>query len=185
VIPRSWVPYGGLQGGGVPGLRRRSRRSVPAFTIVEATIATLVVAVMFVVALNTVGASRLTQYRASQVSRGRLLAESLCAEILRQDYQDPDGTPIFGREADESAVTRAAWDDVDDYEGLSESPPVARDGTVLADTAGWKRTVQVEWVDAADPRQTETTETNVKRITVTALYGNVPQAVLVVLRADN
>jgi hypothetical protein len=139
---------------------------------------------MFVAALNTVGASRLTQYRASQVSRGQLLARLLITEILRQSYQDPDGTPVFGREADESATTRAAWDDVDDYHGLSETPPVARDGTALSSSAGWKWTVRVEWVDATDPVTVKGTESGAKRITVTVTYKDVPQAMVVVLSTE-
>jgi len=170
-------------GGCRPKTPPDSRLLPAAFTIVEAVISTVIVAVMFVAALNTVGASRLTQHRASLVSRGRLLAESLMSEILRQDYQEPDAVPVFGRESGELATTRAAYDDVDDYHGWSASPPVARDGAPLANTTGWKRTVQVEWVDPADPKQVETTESSVKRITVTVSYNGVPQATFVALKA--
>jgi MSHA pilin protein MshD len=164
---------------------RGAPRRPAAFTIVEAMISTIIVAVMFVAALNTVGASRLTQYRASQISRGQLLARLLITEILRQSYKDLNGTPVFGREADESATTRAAWDDVDDYDGLSETPPVAKDGTALTDAAGWKWTVRVEWVDPADPAVVQSTESSAKRIRVTVTYKDVPQAAVVVLRTDN
>lgn len=161
------------------------RTSARGFTLVEAILATIIVAVMFVAALNTVGASRLTQYQAAQVSRARLLAELLTAEILRQAYKDPDGTPVFGRESNEAAAPRTGWDDVDDYHGLSDTPPVAKDGTALINASGWKRTVTVQWVDPADATQVRTTETGVKRITVTVTYADVPQAVVVVLKTDN
>ncbi len=162
-----------------------AHRSPAAFTIVEAVISTIIVAVMFVAALNTVGASRMTQYRASQINRGQLLARLLTAEVMRQSYKDPDGTPVFGREANESASPRTNWDDVDDYDGLSETPPVARDGTALANSTGWKWTVKVEWVDPADPSVVKTTESSAKRITVTVSYKDVPQAPAVVVRTDN
>jgi type II secretory pathway pseudopilin PulG len=139
-------------------VRRDSRDVLAAFTMVEALISTVIVAVMFVAALNTVGASRLTQHRASLVSRGRLLAESLMSEILRQDYQEPDEAPAFGRESGELATTRAAYDDVDDYHGWSASPPVAKDGVPLTNTTGWTRTAQVQWVDPANPTQIGPTE---------------------------
>jgi MSHA pilin protein MshD len=164
-------------------LRRRTRAG--AFTIVEAVMATIIVGVMFVAALNTVGAARLTQYRASLVERGQLLARLLTAEIVRQSYEDPDGTPVFGRETNESAAPRTTWDDVDDYDGLSETPPVARDGTALTNFAGWKWTVKVQWVDPADPSVTKAAESGAKRITVTVTYQDVPQAVVAVLRTDN
>ncbi len=172
-------------GGCTWNVRRDSRDVLAAFTIVETVISTVIVAVMFVAALNTVGASRLTQYRASLVSRGRLLAESLMSEILQQDYQEPDEVPAFGRESGELATTRAAYDDVDDYHGWSASPPVGKDGTPLTNTTGWVRTAQVQWVDPANPTQTVATESGVKRIMVTVAYNDVPQATLVALRTDH
>ncbi len=153
-----------------------------AFTIVEAVISTVIVAVMFVAALSTVGASRVTQHKAALVSRGRLLAESLLSELLQRSYEDPDGGAVFGVESGESSTTRTDFDDVDDFDGWSSSPPVDRDGTPLTDSIGWRRTVQVEWVDLSDPGQVKTVETGVKRITVTVEYGDVPQASLVALR---
>lgn len=176
---------------GVPALAQHSsippfHHSTPfarrAFTIVEATISTIVVAVMLVAALNTVGASRMTQHRAALVSRAQLLAEALLAEVLQQRYEEPEGTPAFGREAGELATTRAAWDDVDDYDGWSASPPTEKDGTVLANATGWKRTVTVARIDPQDPGQARATETGAKRITVTASYHDVPQAVVVAIR---
>ena len=151
----------------------------------EATISTIIVAVMLVAALNTVGASKATQHRATLVSQGQLLAEALMTEILEQDYQDPDGTPVFGLETGESATGRTAYDDVDDYHGWTSSPPVARDGTTLANAANWKRTVTVERIDPLDPDTVAAAETGAKRITVTVLYGNVPQAKLVAIRTHS
>ncbi len=167
-----------------PQARPALRRLSAAFTIVEAVISTIIVAVMFVAALNTVGASRLTQHRASLVSRGQLLAEALLAEILRQSYQEPADTPVFGREAGELATSRTNYDDVDDYHGWSATPPTAKDGTTLANSTGWQQTVTVEWVDPVVPTQTAATESGVKRITVTVAYNAVPQATLVALRAN-
>jgi MSHA pilin protein MshD len=164
----------------------RQRAGHPrAFTLVEAVISILIVGIMFIAAMNTVGASRLTQHKASLVSRGQQLAESLASEMLRQNYEDPDGTPAFGRESNESATPRTSWDDVDDYDGLSESPPATKDGTALTNATGWKRTVKVEWVDPANPSQVQTVETGVKRIVVTVAYNGVPQATLVCLKTDS
>jgi type II secretory pathway pseudopilin PulG len=153
------------------------------FTIVEAIISLIIVATMFVAALNTVGTSRLSQYKSSLGSRGRLLAESLMTEILRRNYQDPDGQSVFGREPGESASTRADFDDVDDYHGWSSSPPVEKDGTLIPGLTGWKRSVTVEWVDPLDVTQVRTTETNVKRVTVTVSYDDVPVISLVGIKS--
>jgi len=165
--------------------RLRPGKGWLAFTIVEAMISTVIVGIMFVAALNTVGASQLTQHKASLVCRSQQLAESLMSEILRQSYKDPDGTPVFGRESNESATPRMSWDDVDDYDGLSESPPATKDGTALTNATGWNRTVKVEWVDAGNPAQVQTVETGVKRVIVTVAYNSVPQATLTTLKTDS
>jgi type II secretory pathway pseudopilin PulG len=152
-----------------------------AFTIVEAVLSTVIVAVMFVAALNTVGASRLTQRRAALTSQGRLFAEMLLSEIVQQSYEDSDGSPVFGPEAGESTTTRADFDDVDDYNGWSKRPE-AKDGTALPNSTGWTQTVTVEWIDRLDPALVQGAETNAKRITVTTSYSNVPQVTLVAIR---
>jgi type II secretory pathway pseudopilin PulG len=164
----------------IPDFRRQA-----GFTLMEAVISTVIVAVMFMTALNTVGASKITQHKTSLVSRGRMLAESLLAEILEQSYQEPGDTHVFGRESGELQTSRAAYDDVDDYNGWSESPPVAKDGTALPNSANWRRTVTVEWVDPLNPGQASSTETGAKRITVVATFKNVPQATVVAVKAAN
>jgi type II secretory pathway pseudopilin PulG len=163
----------------------RNPPSLPGFTLVEAAISTIVVALMLVAALNTVGASRITQHKAALVSRGRMFAESLMAEVLQQSYQEPGETYVFGREAGESETSRTAYDDVDDYHGWFESPPVAKDGTALPNSADWSRTVTVAWVDPLDPQQVSGTETGAKRITVVAAFRNVPQATVVAVKTAN
>jgi MSHA pilin protein MshD len=163
--------------------RHADARCVRAFTLVEAVISIVIVGVMLVAGLTTVGASRVAQHKAALTIRGRLLAGQLLSEILEQSYLDPDGNAGFGREAGESGATRADFDDVDDYHGWTCNPPTARDGTVLANSAGWTRSVTVEWIDPLDPTQVRAAETNAKRVTVTAAYNNAPQASLVAIRA--
>jgi type II secretory pathway pseudopilin PulG len=160
----------------------RGRAGGGGFTLVEAVLSTVVVAVMLVAALNTVGASRLTQHKAALVSQGRMFAEALLAEILQQSYQEPGTTGTFGREAGELDTSRAAYDDVDDYHGWTELTLVAKDGTTLSNATNWKRTVTVEWVNPLDPTQVSGTETGAKRITVVAAFRNVPQATVVAIK---
>jgi len=169
------------------GLRVEPRHDMchaflPGFTIVESVLSTIIVSVMLVVALNLVGTSKLTQQKAALASRGRLLAEDLLSEILRQNYQEPDETVLFGRETGELATSRGAYDDVDDYQGWSGSPPATKSGAALANATGWKRTVTVERIDPLDPATVKGVETGAKRITVTAYYLSVPQASLVAVK---
>jgi type II secretory pathway pseudopilin PulG len=156
-------------------------RNAPAFTLVEAVISTMLVAVMFVAALNTVGTSMLTQRRSALTTRGRMFAELLLSEVLQQDYKDSGANPVFGPETGESTATRADFDDVDDYTGWS-GVPTAKDGTALPNSAGWMQTVTVQWIDRLNPSLVQAAETGAKRITVTTSFNSVPQVTLVAIR---
>jgi len=162
---------------------REGRRT--GFTLVEAVLSLVIVSVMLVAVLSTVGASRLSQYRTSQYSRGQLLAESLMAEILPQDYLDPNNPPVFGTESGESTITRADFDDVDDYDGWSSSPPMQKEGTHIPGLAGWQRRVTVKWVNPADTGEVKSSETNAKRITVTVSCDNKQVGSLTAIRTNS
>ena len=109
----------------------------------------------------------------------------LTHEILQQSYTEPVSTPAFGAESGEA--TRTAFDDVDDYNGLNETPLTNRDGSAIGvpGPATWRRTVSVVWVNPstladASPQA----ETGVKKITVTVLHRGFAAAKLVTIRTN-
>ena len=65
-----------------------ARRS---FSLVEVVVSVLIMGVMFVAALNTVGAARGGEYRLAEREQALLLAQALMAEILQQAYIDAAG----------------------------------------------------------------------------------------------
>jgi hypothetical protein len=153
-----------------------------AFTLVEATIAMLLVSVMLVAAMRATAASGLVQYKAAERATARHLADGLIAEITPLSYEDPDGTPAFGRESGESTTSRSGWDDVDDFDGWTESPPQLLDGTAMDKLSGWQRIVKVERIDAANPSQLAAGDTGAKRITVTVQRNKAVVATRVAIR---
>jgi MSHA pilin protein MshD len=98
-----------------------SRRLRSGFSIVEVTVSIVLTGIMLTVALQTVSQSNLTQHRTLERARAGELARMLANEILQHSYVEPVAAATFGAESGE---TRATYDDVDDYNGLSESPPV-------------------------------------------------------------
>ncbi|MCZ6654254.1 MAG: hypothetical protein O7D91_14655 [Planctomycetota bacterium] len=150
--------------------------------MVEVIISMVVVGGMTVAALNTVGAAKLGSQKITSRNSGTLLAQQLMAEILTQGYAEPVGAPVFGLEPPESASLRTDYDDVDDYDTWSASPPQYKDGTVIPDLDGWARHVTVAWVTATDLSVTSGSETNVKRITVTVTYNGMEVASLTAVR---
>ncbi len=151
---------------------RRGRVVRRGVTIVEAAISMLIVGLMMVAALNTVAASGVRQHRAADKSRARFLAQDLMAEIVQQPYADADEVlEAIGPNAGE--LTRAAFNDVDDYHGFTESPPRYRDATPIPGLDNWERRVSVQWVSPATPGTSSIFPTGVKRITVQVFHrGN-------------
>ena len=93
------------------------------------------------------------------------LADS--AEYL---FEDPDlGAGSFGTEE----ASRSAYDDIDDYDGLSNSPPERINGTALSDYGGVTRSATVDNVLLTDPDPVTPEadgSTDFKRIRVTVAW---------------
>jgi len=159
-------------------------RSANGFTLVEAVIASVIVGVMVVAALNTLGASARARRIQATRSQGPALAGELMAEILQAPYSDPDGSPRFGPEGSERARPRSRYDDVDDYHNWSASPPQLKDRTVLKDLAGWRREVTVAYANPDNPAANVGSDQGLKRITVTVTDPSGKQASVVAIRSD-
>jgi len=143
-----------------------------AFAMVEVVIATLVVGVTLVAALNTLGAARGGEYKLAERGRALLLARDLMAEIMQQPYSDPvTGIDSFGLVASESLTgDRSLFDDVDDYDSWNASPPQNKDGSIVTGYEDYWRKVSVDWVNPAD-LSASGTPTGVKQILVKVKRG--------------
>jgi type II secretory pathway pseudopilin PulG len=164
----------------VVAMRQPARR---AFSMIEATIATLIVGGMLVAAITAVGGSARARQTMTDRELGALLAQQLMSEILPLAYEEPDEVIAFGREPSESAGSRAAYDDVDDYDGWSASPPQDKAGNDLPNLDGWKRSVTVELTSPDDMTQKAASDLGLKRITVTVSRNDVDAATLVAVRS--
>ena len=156
----------------------------PGFTLVEAVISIVLVGVLLVAAINTLGATAVSKRNIEHQALGYTLAADLMAEILSQAYEEPDDTPDFGRESGESGGGRVDWDDVDDYESWSATPPETKDEEPLDGYDQWTRSVEVAFVQTSMLNNEVGVETGVKRITVTASFNGVPAAELVAIRTQ-
>jgi type II secretory pathway pseudopilin PulG len=163
------------------------RNSPPrnGFTIAEAMVATVIVGVMAVTAMTTVAASVRYQARTADRAVGAMLAQALMSEILAQAYQDPVyPTTVLGPDPGESTTARTKWNDIDDYNGWSESPLQNQDGSIIPNTSGWTRSVTVAWVNSSNPSQASATETGCKLITATVSHNGIMVATRVALRTN-
>lgn len=87
-------------------------------TIVECMIAMTILSVIVLVTCYTLAAGQQHVYEGNRLASAVRLGRDLLEEITARGYRDPSGTTNFGPESDE--LTRAAFDDVDDYQNYSE-----------------------------------------------------------------
>lgn len=164
---------------------RRNRRIVRrGLNLVEVVISTMLVSITLIGAMQCVGAAFRSRGGTGDSISADQLADQMLSEILEQEYEEPDATPLFGPESPEVSSSRAAWDDVDDYQNWTANPPQDRSGAVLPNLTGWQRDVLVELVDPNNPAVVVGSDQGVKRITVTVLRNGQSVATRVGLRSD-
>lgn len=152
-----------------------------SFTLIEAVISTVIVGIMFVAAMNVLGATAVSKRSTEQQALGYSLAQDLMNEILNQPYEDPTQTATFGRETGESGSDRADFDDVDDYVNWSAIPPEDKNGEPLIGYDQWTRSVDVDYVKPTDLKQIGAT-TGVKRIVVTVSRDGIAATEIIAIR---
>jgi prepilin-type N-terminal cleavage/methylation domain-containing protein len=128
---------------------RDLRPSSRGFTLVESLMAVVIVSGVLVAALGTFGA--IGKARKNQVDRtaAYALANELLAEVMQCYFKEPGGGTALGPETGENA--RSFYDDVDDYDGYTSTPPKTRDGTALGGYSNWTHSVQIRCVQPGAP----------------------------------
>ncbi len=157
-------------------------------TLVEAAITVVAVATMTGVTLSFVIGMDGTLRTHPDRLRHQLLGEALMTEILSQAYLEPEGPPSgFGPDEGESAEDdRYTLDDVDDYNGLRDEPPMRIDGEMIPGFDQLQRTVEVVWVESDNLVDPANTETGAKRITVsTSVAGRQTSSLMAVRTREN
>jgi len=143
-----------------------------AIGYLEAVMAAAVLGIALAAGLTAYGAFAQGVAADREVTIATELAAQLAAEIRTRAFEDPVA-PIFGPETGENDGTRLQFDDVDDYDGWSASPPKLRDGTAMTEFAGFAQQVSV----------TNDLARGLKVITITISKGGKKRAELVLARA--
>ncbi len=142
------------------------------FSLIEVVISTLITGILLVASLQTLGAALRASQSTSHQGQATLLAGDLMAEILGTGYVESDDDATFGPESDEQDGTRVGFDDVDDYDDWSASPPQTKAGKQFDYRQSWQREVTVTHVDPNDPSQplSDEDDQGIKLITVSVSY---------------
>ena len=131
------------------------------FTFVELVIAIAVMGIACVTMLQMLGLSLSHQSDTLVQARTTALAEAYMAEILARRFDEqssPGGvpacsaatTPCSPTNAFADGESRANFDDVDDFDGLDESPPLNATGAVRAGFDGFRVQVAVRYATNAE-----------------------------------
>lgn len=140
-----------------------------AFSMIEATVCVVLVGILLAGSLAAAGNSARDRLRTSESSLATTLALDLAEEIAGKGYGSTTGGTI---PTTTHTGPRAILTTIDQYNGLTESPPKDPSGMTIPRTTGWTRNAAVTRVTAADPGVSTTQETGVKRVTITISRGS-------------
>lgn len=149
--------------------RPTSARS--GITLIECVLAAAILATVTVAGLRASGAAAVTDSTSAYLATATDLAASMLAEVGARAYSEPSGGASIGVDSGETAGVKSTYDDADDYNGHSESPPQDQAGAGLSAFTGWTRSVTVARASLSNPDATAGAETGLKRITVTVSRG--------------
>ncbi len=146
-------------------------------SLIEVVMATLLVGVMLVASLDTLGGVYQTQRRNATRLSGPGLAHDLLSEVMAMPYADPDELP------DTVGSTRAAFDDIKDYDNWDSPNAVDKEGTALPGYTGWRREVDIQWCNRDTGEEWVLWETGIYRVLVTVTAPDGKQTQLLGLRS--
>lgn len=155
-----------------------------AMTIVEVLVAMVLLSMLLGGVLSAVELSARTQYSTADMAMARSLAADLLEEVCAQPYVDPADPNEAGLGADEVAGDRTTFDDVDDYHGWMQKPPLFADGTPIPGAGAWQRRVFVRLVDPTVPDVVVGSESGGKLVIVRVTRGPVIYAEMKRLRTQ-
>jgi len=168
-------------------LRWRRRRSRCGFTLVESVGAIVITGGMLVASLNLLAGAVQARYARAKMGLAEHLAIDLLWEAVTSSYREPDVAvdqtvtnldggvveiippiseqiTVFGTEANEADGTRRNFDDIDDYNGWTSTPPQTKNGTTIPGFEGWTRSVNVIHANLSNPDNPDGSETGLVRI---------------------
>ena len=137
-----------------------------AFTVIELLVTIVLVGIVLLALIMSFHESLKSIERQKNLQSANLLSEDLMNEIRSKAFQNPGTNIMFGPETNEDEFVRSKYDDVDDYNGLTDAPPRTVVGSNLPNCVGIARRVVVAFVLTSDFNTATINTTDLKRITV-------------------
>lgn len=146
------------------------RAACEGFTLVEAMIAMLIIGLTIAALVASTGAFSRSNAAGIDLSTAEFLIEEIRELTASLPVVDPQtGTAVFGPEAGE---TLGQFDDLDDFDGASFSPPIDIHRAALPNFANFTQQIQVQNVAVSNFNSVVADHsTNFVRVTVTILMN--------------
>jgi len=155
-------------------------------TLVEVTASLVILGVAVTAGVQALGSFAAGAKGWRERSTALELANALMAEINVLPFADPAGSSNIELEAGESDDDRTTFDDIDDYNGWDQTPPVDRTGAAMTASTykGFRQQVSVVFDNSlATHTGMSLTAGGFKKITVTISKDDKVLAKLVTVRA--
>lgn len=159
---------------------RYHRRS--GITLIETVLSLLILAGAFASGLTAIGSARASQVAAAERRFALSLAEDMMDEVLAEPNYKEGNT--YGLEAGERASDRQAFDDMDDYDDWSSTPPVDYYDVDIPGGDGYSRRVQILYVNPDNPTQYVSTDMGLAVIIVRVRFNTKIVAEIRAYRSD-
>ncbi len=152
---------------------KHSRFPVRGIAYTEVLLSSIILAVLVVSAMKLFANLGRSRQSVVQNDAANYLALQMIEEIKQQNYNDRNEPTNFGVESGEdTGPGRCLFDDVDDYQGWSASPPQDQNGNELDPYSDYTRTVEVNYVAADDFTQKKGSDEGFKEVKITISREN-------------
>jgi prepilin-type N-terminal cleavage/methylation domain-containing protein len=140
------------------------------FTLIEVLIAIILIGLGILSLISANGAFTQANEAGVEMSTAEFLIEQIRELSAVMPVIDPQsGITTFGPEASETLLT---YDDLDDFNGASFSPPISVNRSTLNDLSAYTQQITVENVSASNFEQVVGNHTSpFVRVTVKVLYN--------------
>ena len=167
-------------------------RSENGFTLIELililTILGIAVSGLMLYFIKGVGSGHQSQQRTTAVTLAQDLLEEIhskCWDETSASVSPCQGAVTASSIGSDGGESRATYDDVDDFNGLNNTPPINSQGSSMSSFSGYNQQVSVCYVDVADLNTCKGSGTSdFKKIVVDIYYGGGQKTELVTVVAN-
>jgi hypothetical protein len=125
----------------------RPARPGAGFTLIDTALATIIVGLGVVSLCDLMAKGTVSNINAAQLTTGANLARNIREMSLELAFQDPNTPSQWGLDSGETAGNPSSWNDINDLDALTISPPIDSQRNTISTLSGWSQSIVVHSVD--------------------------------------